>query len=304
MDDTASFRRFNRFYTRFIGTLDEGLLNTRYTLAEARVLYEVATRTAPRAKEIAQALGLDAGYLSRLLGKLETDGVLKRKTSAEDARAAEIALTARGKSDFQKLDALSEQQAQGVMKSMTKAKRSRLVSSMGAIERILSGDGANRVCVLRPHRVGDMGWVVAREGAAYAEEFGWDETFEALVAKIVSEFVMNFDGSRERCWMAEVDGENMGHIFLVKHPERSDTAKLRLLFVERAARGIGLGQKLVAECLQFARSVGYRRVMLWTQSMLLPAHRIYERAGFRLVSEEPHHSFGVDLVGQTWELEL
>jgi DNA-binding MarR family transcriptional regulator/GNAT superfamily N-acetyltransferase len=303
--ETASFRRFNRMYTRYIGTLNEHLLNSEFSLAEARVLYELATRDAPKASEIAEELGVDPGYLSRLLGKLERGGLLRKKTSQRDGRYAELGLTARGKSAYKKLNALSEEQARGVLERLPPAARMELIRCMSSIESILSEVGRSRMpYVLRPHRVGDMGWVVYREGVGYAEQFGWDATFEVLVARIVDQFITNFDANRERCWIAEVDGQSVGHIFLVKHPERADTAKLRLLFVEPCARGMGLGDALVNECIRFARTAGYRRVVLWTQSMLTPAIRIYKRAGFRLVKEEPHRSFGHDLVGQEWELEL
>ena len=301
----AGFRRFNRMYTRFIGTLDEGLLHTEFSLAEARVLYELANREEPRAREIAEALGLDPGYLSRILAKLENAQLLKRTVSSEDSRCANLALTRRGRSAFEKLNALSNDQARAVLQDLPPAHRSRLIASMQAIEGLLLKDGrASSSFVLRPPRPGDMGWIVHREGAVYAEEYGWDETFEALVARIVADFVANFDARRERCWIAETEGESVGHIFLVKHPERSDTAKLRLLLVESSARGKGLGHVLVDECLRFARASGYRKVTLWTQSILAAAHRIYEKAGFHLVAEEPHHSFGKDLVGQFWELDL
>jgi DNA-binding MarR family transcriptional regulator/GNAT superfamily N-acetyltransferase len=304
-NDIAIFRRFNRMYTRFIGTLNEGLLNSPYNLAEVRVLYELATRTAPKATEIAEELGMDAGYLSRLLGKLESDELLKRKASRQDARSADLTLTARGRLEFKKLNALSDEQAKTVLNDLSPSAGMRLIDSMRTIEGILTGaDRKGHPFVLRPHSVGDMGWIVYREGLGYAEQYGWDETFEALVARIVDQFVTNFDPARERCWIAEIDGQNVGHIFLVKHPDQPDTAKLRLLFVEPSARGMGLGDALVKECLRFARSAGYKKVVLWTQSILVAAHRIYERAGFRLVDETPHHSFGKDLVGQTWELEL
>jgi DNA-binding MarR family transcriptional regulator/GNAT superfamily N-acetyltransferase len=303
--EVAKFRHFNRMYTRYIGTLNEGLLNSDYSLAEARILYELATRTAPKASEIAEELGMDAGYLSRLLGKFERDGLLKRKTSEQDGRYAELMLTTRGKSVFKKLNALSDEQAGGVLEELAPTARMELIDCMRSIESILMKVDRSRVpYILRPHRVGDMGWVVHREGLGYAEQFGWDETFEVLAAKIVSEFIANYQPARERCWIAEVDGQNVGHIFLVKHPTQPDTAKLRLLFVEPSARGMGLGDALVKECVRFARSAGYRKVILWTQSILTAAHRIYERAGFRLVKEEPHHSFGKDLVGQEWELDL
>jgi len=304
-NDIAIFRRFNRMYTRFLGTLNEGLLNSPYNLGEVRVLYELATRDAPKATEIAEELGMDAGYLSRLLGKLERDGLLKRKASRDDGRFADLTLTARGRLEFKKLNALSEEQAKDVLNDLSPSARMQLIDCMRTVEGILTGsDRKGLPFILRPHRVGDMGWVVYREGLGYAEQYGWDETFEALVARIVDQFVTNFDPVRERCWIAEIDGQNVGHIFLVKHPEEPDAAKLRLLFVEPAARGMGLGDALVKECIRFARSAGYKKVVLWTQSMLVAAHHIYVRAGFLLVKEAPHHSFGKDLVGQTWELKL
>jgi DNA-binding MarR family transcriptional regulator/GNAT superfamily N-acetyltransferase len=304
-NDVSIFRRFNRMYTRFIGTLNEGLLNSPYSLAEARVLYELATRDAPKAREIAEELGMDAGYLSRLLGKFERDGLLKRKVSELDGRYADLVLTARGRTAFKKLNALSEEQARTVLGGLAPSARMQLIDCMRSVEGILTKSDRRRLpYVLRPHRVGDMGWIVHREGLGYAEQFGWDETFEALVARIVDQFITNFDPSRERCWIAEIDGANVGHIFCVKHPEDPETAKLRLLFVEPSARGMGLGDALVKECIRFARTAGYKKVVLWTQSILFGAHRIYERAGFRLVEEKAHRSFGKDLVGQTWELRL
>jgi DNA-binding MarR family transcriptional regulator/GNAT superfamily N-acetyltransferase len=303
--ETANFRRFNRMYTRYIGTLNEGLLNSDYSLAEARVLYEVATRTEPKASEIAAELGMDPGYLSRLLSKFERDGLVHKKTSQQDGRYAELALTPRGRSAFKKLNALSEEQARAALQALAPSARIELLRCMMTMESLLAkADHSRPRYVLRPHRVGDMGWVVYRESVGYAEQYGWDEKFEALVARIVDEFITNFEPSRERCWIAEVDGQNVGHIFLVKHPTQPRTAKLRLLFVEPTARGMGLGDALVTECIRFARTAGYRKVVLWTQSILTGAHRIYERVGFRLVKEEPHHSFGHDLVGQEWELEL
>ena len=303
--EAANFRRFNRMYTRFIGTLNEGLLNSDYTLAEARVLYELATRAAPKASEIAQGLGVDPAYLSRMLGKFERDGLLRRKASEEDGRYAELMLTASGKAAFKKLNALSDEQAHTILEELPPAARMELIHCMQTIESIFMNVDRNRpTFILRPHRVGDMGWIVHRESVGYAEQYGWDNTFEALVARIVDGFVTNFDAARERCWIAEIDGQHVGHIFLVKHPSEARTAKLRLLFVEPCARGMGLGDALVNECIRFARTAGYRKVVLWTQSILTSAHRIYERAGFRLIKEEPHHSFGHDLIGQEWELEL
>jgi DNA-binding MarR family transcriptional regulator/GNAT superfamily N-acetyltransferase len=304
-NEVSIFRRFNRMYTRFIGTLNEGLLNSEYSLAEARVLYELATRDAPKAREIAEELGVDAGYLSRLLGKFEGDGLLKKKASEEDGRYADLTLTARGRAAFKKLNALSEEQAQSVLEGLAPSSRITLIDCMRTVEEILTKTDRSRVpYILRPHRVGDMGWIVHCESVGYAEQYGWDETFEALVARIVGEFVANFDPSRERCWIAEIDGAHVGHIFLVKHPEDPETAKLRLLFVGKSARGMGLGDALVKECVRFARLAGYKRVVLWTQSILASAHRIYEKAGFQLVEQKPHRSFGKDLVGETWELWL
>lgn len=303
-EDVAAFRRFNRMYTRFLGTLNEGLLDSAFSLAEARVLYEIANRSSPNAKEIADEVGMDTGYLSRILGKFERDGLLKRTASKVDARHAELTLTARGKSAFRKLDGASQAQGRAVLDGMPPATRSQFINSLQTAERILNANAARPPYVLRPHRIGDMGWVVHREGIVYAEEYGWDETFEALVARIADAFITNFDPKCERCWIAERDGQSIGHVFLVKHPDEPHTAKLRLLFVEPGARGLGLGHALVNECVQFARTAGYKKIVLWTQSILTAAHRIYERAGFRLVKEEPHHSFGKDLVGQTWELDL
>ncbi|HEV2277186.1 MAG TPA: helix-turn-helix domain-containing GNAT family N-acetyltransferase [Acidobacteriaceae bacterium] len=303
--DTGVFRRFTRMYTRLIGTLNEGILGSDFSLAEGRVLYELATRPDPRAAAVAAELEIDPAYLSRILAKFERNGLLKRKTSGEDARAAALRLTATGRAAFRKLNDLSDVQAQGILERLPPGAAAEMIRCMRTIQGILQPrDPAKTPLVLRPHRVGDMGWIVHREGLGYATQFGWDETFEALVAKIVEHFITHFDPARERCWIAEIDGENVGHIFLVRHPEEPGTAKLRLLFVEPSARGRGVGEALVTECIRFARSVGYRKVVLWTQSMLKAAHRIYERAGFRLVKEEPHHSFGHDLVGQEWELEL
>ena len=303
--DIATFRRFNRFYTRFIGTVTEKFLRTRYSLAEGRVLYELATRNQPRAREVAEALGMDAGYLSRLLSKLEESGAVARRTSKADSRAADLLLTAKGRAAFRTLNERSETQARAILAKMAGARRAQLVGAMQTIEHIVQGENEKRPgYTLRAHRTGDMGAVVALEGIGYTEQFGWDETFEALVARIVADFLEKFDAQRERCWIAEIDGRQVGHIFLVKHPEQVGVAKLRLLYVDPAARGLGLGRALVDECVRFAREAGYRRITLWTQSILKAAHRIYQEAGFRLVREEKHHSFGKDLVGQTWDLDL
>lgn len=304
-DQTAAVRRFNRFYMRTIGALQEGLLDSPYALTEARVLYELAAREQTTAKEIAGELNLDAGYLSRILRKFEESGLLKRATSPEDARQALLKLTKRGRAAFAGLNDRAEQEARKILENLPPVKRSELIRSMQTVEGILANQDQSRATfVLRQHRPGDMGWVVERHGALYAREYGWDERFEALVARIVADFIIDYDPKRERCWIAERDGDPLGCIFLVKHPEEIKTAKLRLLLVEPSARGLGLGKALVNECVNFARTAGYKKVTLWTQSILVAAHRLYQQAGFRLVNEDPHHSFGKELVGQTWDLEL
>ncbi|HEY3626218.1 MAG TPA: helix-turn-helix domain-containing GNAT family N-acetyltransferase [Terracidiphilus sp.] len=309
--DVAAFRHFNRIYTRFLGTLSEGFLRTEYSLAEGRVLYELATRSKQgcgqeaQAKAIGEALDLDAGYLSRILTKFERAGLIERRTSKEDSRAADLWLTARGRGAFRILNLRAEKQARALLKSLPGPVRARFIAATQTIETVVTGRQGNQPpFTLRTHGPGDMGAVVSLEGAGYAQQFGWDETFEALVARIVADFIEGFDPARERCWIAEVDGRHVGHIFLVRHPERPDTAKLRLLYVDPSARGLGIGQALVNQCIAFAREARYSGITLWTQSMLASAHRIYVAAGFRLVREEPHHSFGKELIGQTWELEL
>ena len=301
----AAFRRFNRSYTRLIGVLDEEWLKGGYSLAEARVLYELATRQTPTAKEIGVALGMDPAYLSRILRRFEKGSLLKRVASKTDARSAYLTLTRKGKSRFKKLNTLSEEQACGILSTLPPTAQTNLVTAMSAIERLLMpGTQEKTRCVLRPHRAGDMGWVVHREGALYAQEYGFDETFEALAARIVADFLTDFDPKRERCWIAEVNGQNVGHIFLVKHPTVPSTAKLRLLLVEPSARGLKLGSALVEECVNFTRSVGYKKITLWTQSILVAARHVYQKAGFHLVEENANFQFGRDLLSQTWELDL
>jgi DNA-binding MarR family transcriptional regulator/GNAT superfamily N-acetyltransferase len=304
-DDTAAFRRFNRLYTRYIGTISDRFLRTPYSLAEGRVIYELATREKPRAKEIAEALDMDAGYLSRILTKHEKAGLVRRRTSKTDSRAADLLLTPKGRATFRVLNQRSEEQARDLLTRMPAASRRRFIGAIRAIEdAVLRDDAPRPAFTLRTHRPGDMGTVVALEGRGYVDQFGWDGSFEALVARIVADFIANFDTQKERCWIAEIDGEHAGHVFLVRHPEQPGTAKLRLLYVDPRARGLGLGHALVDECVRFARAAGYQRITLWTQSILTAAHRIYQQAGFQLVREEPHHSFGKDLLGQTWELDL
>lgn len=302
-EEVATFRRFNRFYTRTIGTLREGLLESDYSLTEVRVLYELSTRKEPSAKEIAGELSLDTGYLSRILRKFQDAGLLERETSASDARQTVLKLTKRGNEVFDELNQRSNQQAHVLLDGLTPSKRFDLIRSMHTIEDALTRE-TRAPYILRQHRPGDMGWVTSRHGALYAQEYGWNEQFEALVARIVADFIMDYDPKRERCWIAERDGEGLGCIFLVKHPEQADTAKLRLLLVEPSTRGLGLGKALVNECVSFARTAGYKKIALWTQSILTGAHRIYQQAGFKLVDEAPHQSFGADLIGQTWDLKL
>lgn len=300
----AAFRRFNRFYTRETGTLRAGLLGTQYSLTEARVLYELATRGESSARDIAKDLALDVGYLSRILKKFKGSGLLKSKASRSDARHSKLTLTKRGRDLFTDLNERSNRQAKGILDRVHPARLPDLLRAMRTIEEILGAGPSTAPIILRPHRAGDMGTIVSLEGSGYTQQYGWDNTFEALVARIAADFIENFDAKRERCWIAEMDGRHIGHIFLVCHPDQPDTARLRLLYVDPSARGLGLGKTLVNECVQFARSAGYRKVTLWTQSILSAAHHIYQQAGFRLVHEEPHHSFGHDLVGQTWELSL
>jgi DNA-binding MarR family transcriptional regulator/GNAT superfamily N-acetyltransferase len=302
-EEVATFRRFSRLYTRTIGTLGEGLLDSQYSLTEARILYELATREESNAKGIAAELNLDPGYLSRILRRFEDAGLVEKETSAADARQTLLRLTHRGRLAFGELNQRSNKQALELLDGLPPSQRTDLIRSMLTIENALTHE-SRAPYVLRQHRPGDMGWVTSRHGGLYAQEYGWDEHFEALVARIVADFIIDYDPKRERCWIAERSGDRLGCIFLVKHPEKADTAKLRLLLVEPSARGLGLGKALVNECVSFAGTAGYRKVTLWTQSILIAAHRIYQQAGFTLVHEEPHHSFGADLTGQTWELSL
>ncbi|HXZ00331.1 MAG TPA: helix-turn-helix domain-containing GNAT family N-acetyltransferase [Stellaceae bacterium] len=295
-------RGFNRFYTQKIGVLQEGLLASPFSLTEARLLYELAQRRETTASGLCRDLGLDAGYASRLLRRFEKQQLVARTRSAEDGRQSLLALTAAGGEAFAALNQRSRDAAAALLGALSETEQDQLVQAMHGIERLLGGSGEAAPCRLRPHRPGDMGWVVSRHGAIYAEEFGWDESFEALVAKIVAKFIRHLDPARERCWIAERDGERVGSVFVVQQSPR--VAKLRLLLVEYSARGTGLGARLVDEAVRFARGAGYRKLGLWTQSILLPARRIYEKAGFRLKREEPHHSFGQDLVGEFWELKL
>jgi len=296
-------RRFSRFYTRKVGVLHEGLLNSPFSLAEARVIYELAHHERSTANELCAELGLDPGYLSRILRGFEQRGLLSRQPSDTDARQNILTLTPEGQEAFAQLNARSRHQIGAMLDRLSAADQERLVASMATVEDLLGDPPPRRVpYILRPPRPGDMGWVVQRHGTLYAEEYGWDESFEALVAEIAADFLRNRDPKRDRCWIAEMDGENVGCVFVVRKSD--EVAKLRLMLVEPKARGLGIGARLVEECLRFARQVGYRRMTLWTNSVLLDARRMYEKAGFQLVASEPHHSFGHDLVGETWERDL
>ena len=299
----AAVRRFNRFYTKRIGVLHEGLLRSPFSLTEARVLYELAEREGVTATELGRELGLDAGYLSRILRRFGERGLIRRTPSQADGRQHHLWLTERGRAAFLPLDEASRAEVGGMLAALSESQQRGLLDAMVTLERLLGGGPLSETpCVLRRHRPGDMGWVVHRHGLLYAQEYGWDERFEALVAGIVAQFALHHDPRRERCWIAERGGESLGSVFLVEESEQ--VAKLRLLLVEPRARGLGIGTRLVEECEAFAREAGYRTIRLWTNSVLHAARRIYERAGYRLVHEEPHHSFGHDLVGETWELQL
>ena len=296
-------RRFNRFYTRRIGVLREGAYKSAFSLTEVRVLYELAHRDKPTATALGRDLGLDAGYLSRILRGFERRGLVSKTRSPTDGRQSHLSLTVQGRKVFAPLNARSHDEVAAMLGGLSAAQQARVVGAMRTMEQVLGGLSESPAPYrLRPPQPGDLGWVVHRHGAVYAQEYGYDERFEALVAEIVSHFVQHYDAKRERCWIAEQDGEVVGSVFLV---ERSKTvAQLRLLLVEPQARGSGLGTRLVSECVRFARQTGYRKMMLWTQSELAAARRLYEAAGFRVVGKEKNHSFGKDLVSETWELDL
>jgi DNA-binding MarR family transcriptional regulator/N-acetylglutamate synthase-like GNAT family acetyltransferase len=296
-------RRFNRFFTRRIGTLREGLLHTPYSLTESRILFEVANRDEATASDLSAELGLDPGYLSRVLAGLERMGLIEKTPSETDARRLLLTLTSEGRDAFALLDARSREEVGEMLGELSEDEQRRLLEAMRDIERVLDRSlKYSEPFFLRTHEPGDMGWVVHRHGLLYAREYGWDERFEALVAQIVADFINNFDPVTERCWIAEMEGERVGCVFVVGAGDK--VAKIRLLLVEPRARGLGLGNRLVEECIRFARSRGYEKLVLWTNDVLEDARRIYERKGFALVEQEEHHSFGKDLVGQNWELTL
>jgi DNA-binding MarR family transcriptional regulator/GNAT superfamily N-acetyltransferase len=301
----AAFRRFNRFYTKQIGLLDEGILQSPFSLAEVRVLYEIAHGQDVSAVAVAAELRLDAGYLSRILARLQKQGILRREASPADGRLSLLALTEKGRRIFKALDRRQEEDVAALLGRVPASGQRRLVESMRAIEEILlvPAGKSNEPFVIRQHRPGDMGWITHRHGVLYSQEYGYDERFEALVATIVGEFIEHFDPARERCWIAERRGEIAGSVFLVK--KSATVAKLRLLYVEPAARGQGIGARLMDECIRFARHARYRKITLWTQSELVAARHLYRQKGFELVGERRHRSFSRDdLVAETWELRL
>jgi DNA-binding MarR family transcriptional regulator/ribosomal protein S18 acetylase RimI-like enzyme len=301
-DRVATVRAFNRFYTGIIGVLGEGLLETPYSLTEARVIFELAQRDTTELAELRRALGIDAGYLSRMLARFEADGIATRERSSTDGRRQVVRLTNAGQKIFRTLDQRAVDDVHALLRRLPEDDRRRLVGGMETIRGVLEDAPRAGTVVLRPPEPGDFGWIIGRNAAVYADEYGWDETYEALVARIVAGYLEHHDPRRERAWIAEVGGERVGAVLCVRKDD--DVAQLRLLLVEAHARGLGIGTRLVDECLRFARRAGYSRIMLWTNDVLVDARRIYERAGFELLEEEPHHSFGRDLVGQIWTRTL
>jgi len=315
-DRIETVRRFNRFYTRRIGVLHEGLAHSPFNLTESRLLWELAHAPPGQgltASELAGRLDLDAGYLSRLLRGFKERGFLKATRSKDDGRQQMLTLTAAGRRAFAPLNTRSQQDVAALLGALDDGRQQQLLHALGTVERLLDDGHSNSTrtpYLLRAHRPGDLGWLVSRHGTLYAEEYGWDMQFEALVARIAADFIDRFDAQREACWIAERDGVNVGCVCLVQaRDEKTEAplpgiAQLRLLLVEPSARGLGLGRRLVAECTRFARQAGYRRIRLWTNSVLTAARAIYEKEGYVLTASEPHHSFGHDLVGETWELDL
>jgi DNA-binding MarR family transcriptional regulator/predicted GNAT family acetyltransferase len=299
----GAVRRFSRFYTRRLGLLDEGLLQSPFSLTQARVLYELAHQREATATAVAAALNIDHGYLSRILRAFEERDLIVRRRDRNDGRQIVLSLTIKGHRAFAALDQRSQRQTGHLLKHLDGAEQSQVVAAMDTIERLIDRDaGQKRHCTLRPHRPGDMGWVVARHGALYAAEYGWSSHIEAITADIVSAFLKTFDPARELCRIAEMDGEPVGSVFLVR--ENDETARLRLLLVEPRARGLGLGRELVRQCIGFARKAGYRKVTLWTHGVLTAARAIYQKEGFRLTEQWVHDDFGKPEPSESWELEL
>jgi len=301
-DHVPAVRAFNRFYTNTIGALRDGLLRTPYSLAEARVLFELGQRDAAEVSELRRMLNLDGGYLSRLLARLEGAGLVARERSSADARRQIVRLTDEGGAAYRELDARSAAEIGGLLDGLADDDRRRLVAAMGTIQAILEPPQVPAAVVLRPPAPGDLGWIVQRHGALYTVEYGWDERFEALVARVVADYAETHDPRREAAWVAEVGGERAGCVLCVRRTDA--VAQLRLLLVEPRMRGLGVGSRLVEECLRFARRAGYAEMNLWTNDVLHAARRIYERAGFRLVAQERHSDFGPEVAGQNWSRPL
>jgi len=301
-DPVCAVRRFNRFYTRAIGLLEKGYLGTPYTLAEGRVLYEIAKGDGVTAKAVGEITGLDTGYLSRIVSRLERDGAVTRERSPADARSALLRLTEHGQAVFGPFDQRSDALVEGMIGGLSQAERAQLTAAMAQVE-VLLGDRTRGPVLLRRHRAGDMGWIIERHGLIYAREYGWNGHIEAETARICADFLDGYDPFAERCWIAERDGERLGCVFLVKDQELG-VARLRLLMLAPAARGEGLGKRLVAECIAFARAVGYREIVLWTHKVLTAARGIYAGAGFELEKTWIHDDFGAPEVSETWRLKL
>lgn len=302
-DPVEAVRRFNRFYTQRIGVLQEGLLGSPFSLTEARVLYELAQRQRATASDLCRDLALDPSYVSRIVQRFVRQGLLARTATPDDGRRRVLALTPQGREAFAPLDAQSRAEIGALLAPLDDARKARLVAAMESIESMLAGDArSGPPFQLREHAPGDIGWIVSRHGALYAQEYGWDLSFEGMAADIAARFLREFDAQRERCWIAERDGTRLGSVMVVR--QSATIAKLRLLLVEPEARGLGIGRALVAQCIDFARATGYQRIVLWTNDILHAARKLYVEAGFRLVKEERHHSFGHDLVGQNWSLDL
>ena len=311
-------RRFSRFYTHKIGVLRDSYLDSPFNVTQSRVVFEIAHRERTTASELSRELGLDPGYLSRTLKGFERDGYIARTASEIDGRQRTISLTDRGAEAFARLNEGSRRQVRGMLDDLTETEQIRLIAALETVEDLLGETPLSRVpYILRPHQAGDIGWVIQAHGALYAREYGWDESFEAMVAEIAANFLQNFDPAKERCWIAEMDGENVGSAFVVraegesgeggegtKAAEVAEVAKLRLVIVDPKARGLGIGARLVEESIRFARAKGYRELTLWTNDVLHAARHIYQAAGFRLIDNEPYHGFGHDLVGETWTLAL
>lgn len=294
-------RQFNRFYTHQIGVLQEHLLQSEYSLTELRILYELASQGDLTSTDLRQMLGLDAGYMSRLISGFDKKGLIQKVPSATDARASQLHITDLGREILAPLEQASRQEVITLLERLSEPQQLQLIASMKQIQTLLEG-GQSMTYLLRDPQPGDMGLVVHQQTAIYSREYGWNSEFEALVSEVVAKYLREFDPTVERCWIAEKDGKVVGSVFVIRHDQT--TAKLRMLYVDASARGLGIGNRLVEECLRFARDVGYKKMILWTTSNLVDARRLYQRAGFELVEEEPIHSFGKDLVSQTWAIEL